>query len=57
MKKSERIQRLKEEKERIEYERFMNEMIDGWHSENYSIAQKCNARLKEIEDELSHLES
>lgn len=50
---------LKEQLEKVENKKFMNQMVDHWGDVNYSIDRECfneitklKAQIKELEDDL-----
>ena len=51
-----RIVLLNEELQKVERRRFMNNMVDHWSDENYSIDRECFNEITRIKAELKELE-
>lgn len=43
---------LKKRLEAAKEKKFMNEMVDGWTSENYRLDKELKAEIKELKEQL-----
>lgn len=51
-----RIVLLNEQLQKVERKKFMNNMVDHWSDENYSIDRECFNEITRIKAELKELE-
>lgn len=56
MTKEEKLEELKKELDRVEWQNYYNKMVDRWTSENYEIDRRTSKRIAELEKEIKSYE-
>lgn len=49
-------QELRKRLEAVQEKKFMNEMVDGWTSENYRLDKELREEIKKIKEEIAKLD-